>query len=72
MVVFAGTYRWMESHQEADYVNWAPTQPGGRTDYNCVWKTYYAALPGWHDADCSWSSYFGYKQEIHALCQAQK
>jgi len=67
-----GTYRWQESHQVADYVNWAPTQPQGRTDYNCILKTYHPTYPGWHDSDCSNSDYgHGYGQQ-HALCEAAK
>ena len=56
---------------EAEYTNWAPNQPNERSDYNCIWKTYFHNLPGWHDANCTWSSYDGYG-EIHALCQIVK
>ena len=60
----------------ADYVNWAPApnpEPTGRTDQNCIWKTYNPTHPGWHDAGCSWSSHVqeGYGQ-MHALCEAAK
>merc|ERR1719336_3615797 len=48
-----GTYRWQESHHVAEYTNWAPTQPGGRDDLNCVMKTFYHDYPGWHDAYCT-------------------
>ena len=73
LVIFSGTYRWQESHQVAEYVNWAPTtEPNGGADHNCIWKTYQATHPGWHDADCSWSDYgHGYGQQ-HALCEAAK
>merc|ERR1712062_718716 len=67
-----GTYRWQESHSVADYVNWAPNEPSGSTDTNCIWKTYYPAYTGWHDAGCSSSSYDGYGQEMHALCETAK
>ena len=57
----------------AEYVNWAPGQPGEgeSTVTNCIWKTYHPNYPGWHDALCSLSSHDGYGQ-IHALCQATK
>ena len=68
---FSGVYRWQESHQEAQYTNWAPGKPDGDLfdDKDCVWKTFFSDAPGWHDVDCSTSIQepFG---EIHALCEA--
>ena len=69
LVNVVGTYRWQESHSVADYVNWAPTEPTGRTDQNCIWKTYNPTFPGWHDAGCSWSSD---GLNPHALCETAK
>merc|ERR1712062_943023 len=68
-----GTYRWQESHQVANYVNWAPTEPSGNTGSNCILKTYHPTYTGWHDAVCSKGSHNddGYGQ-IHALCQTAK
>ena len=72
LVNVPGTYRWAESHQEAEYANWAPNEPTGSADTNCIWKTYYGAYRGWHDAGCSYSDYgHGYGQQ-HALCEAAK
>ena len=72
MVISLGTYRWQESHQVADYVNWAPGKPNEDTAHNCVWKTYHPTYPGWHDVPCSLSDYgHGYGQQ-HALCEAAK
>ena len=68
LINFAGTYRWQESHQVAEYVNWAPGEPGESTVTNCIWKSYNPNVPGWHDALCSLSSAGGHGQ-IHALCQ---
>ena len=79
MVISLGTYRWQESHQVADYVNWAPNQPDGGTDTNCIWKTILTNHPtyvGWHDVDCSLSEYgcsgLDGVGQIHALCQTKK
>ena len=66
-----GTYRWQESHQEAEYTNWYKGGPNDLDDQDCVWKTYNPSLPGWHDFGCSWSSHDDYGQ-IHALCQTTK
>ena len=73
LVNFAGTYRWQESHKVAEYVNWAPNEPTGSTEWNCIFKTYHPTRPGWHDTQCSRSSHDdnGYGQ-IHALCEAAK
>ena len=71
LFTFIGVYRWEESHMEAEYTNWAPNQPNESSDQNCVWKTYFHDLPGWHDAHCPWTSFRGYG-EIHALCQTAK
>ena len=65
----AGEYRWEESHQVAEYTNWASREPNSASQ-RCVWKTY-DALYGWHDVDCSRSSDDVYGQ-IHALCQADR
>ena len=48
---FSGVYRWQESHQEAQYTNWAPGKPDGDLfdDKDCVWKTFFSDAPGWHD-----------------------
>ena len=69
----AGRYVWDESHEVAQYINWAAGQPdsnGG--DHDCIFKTYdFLSVPGWWDGICSrdqehWSG--GWKQ-IHALCE---
>ena len=66
-----GVYRWVESHQEAYYTNWASTEPNGGTEENCVWKTYAMDRPGWHDAICTEVTDENWFQR-HALCQVSK
>ena len=56
---------------EAEYTNWAPNKPNGRSDYNCIIKSYFHKFPGWHDTNCTLSSYVNYG-EFHALCQTVK
>ena len=66
-VNFAGTYRWEESHQVAEYTPWAPNEPNddGTLNLDCVWKH----ASGWHDAGCSLTSWAHRDEQIHALCQ---
>ena len=72
---FAGTYVWDESHEVAQYINWAPGQPdsnGG--DHDCIFKTYDDPgwpAQGWYDGHCSWDheNYHGISKQIHALCE---
>jgi len=66
-----GTYRWVESHQEADYTNWYPGGPTNDDERDCVLKTFRNSYPGWHDGGCSWTSYESYGQ-LHAFCEADK
>merc|ERR1712126_442892 len=54
-----GVWRWEQSHQEAEYTNWVPGSGSGGESYNCVWKNYNPAGPGWHDVDCSYSGHNG-------------
>merc|ERR1712241_348788 len=61
-----GTFRWQESHHVAEYTNWAPSQPNGIDDNDCVWKSFHYDLPGWDDVPCTWTSQEGWGQ-IHAL-----
>ena len=64
-----GIFRWEESHLEANYTNWADTQPddaGG--DEDCVVKMFTAEVDGrWNDAPCSSNDMGEY--HYHALCQ---
>ena len=64
-----GTWRWMESHQDANYTNWWPEQPNGDADSNCVFKSVNPAYLGWADYDCA-RDQWSYDQ-IHALCEIQ-
>ena len=43
-------YRRPQSHQEAQYTNWAPApaQPNDDTDHICLWRTYNEYGYGWH------------------------
>ena len=60
-------YVWAESHQEAEYFNWASRQPNNENDQNCVWKAVTKqSYRGWHDAPCTDSLWHG---EVHALCE---
>lgn len=36
---FSGTWIWVESRQEAEYLNWAETQPNNHGDEDCVLMT---------------------------------
>merc|ERR1712126_153109 len=67
-----GVYRWEESHQVAEYTNWAPGEPGSDTSQNCIWKAYLEGVVGWHDAACSAYDYDHGFGEQHALCQTAK
>merc|ERR1711884_322563 len=70
-----GRYVWDESHEVAQYINWAPGQPdsnGG--DHDCIFKTYDDPgwpAQGWYDGHCSWDheNYHGISKQIHALCE---
>ena len=68
---FEGTYRWQESHQEAEYTNWYPDGPNNADDWDCVWKSLNKEYPGWQDVPCSWT-YHERHGQIHALCEAEK
>ena len=64
-----GRYVFAESHQEAEYFNWAAGQPNNNDQYDCVWKAVSKeAIRGWHDATCSLTEW-AYCGEIHALCE---
>merc|ERR1711915_171802 len=64
-----GTYRWQESHHVAEYTNWAPSEPTGRDDQDCVWKTFNHDHPGWHDAVCTLTYWEPGLGQVHALCE---
>ena len=67
--VSEGSWRWVESHQEAKYINWWPGQPNGDERSNCVFKSVDPEYLGWADYACSldqWSD-----DQIHALCEIQ-
>ena len=72
IVFFKGVYRWEESHQEAEYTNWANNNPRGSDSENCIFKSYVMAWEGWNDTPCSWSQWGDTHGEIHALCQVAK
>ena len=64
-----GTWRWMESHQNANYTNWWPGEGQTGTVTNCAFKSFNPSYLGWGDYDCSmdqWSN-----DQIHALCEIQ-
>ena len=63
-----GRYIWAESHEVFNYVNWATDNPTAQEGADCVWKTFYAAYPGWHDAPCDWIEWSLASEQIHALC----
>ena len=64
-----GTWRWMESHQNANYTNWWPGEGQTGTVTNCAFKSFNPSYLGWGDYGCSmdqWSN-----DQIHALCEIQ-
>ena len=46
-------------------------EPINADNNDCVWKTYFAQFPGWHDVACSRTYQEEYGQ-LHALCEAAK
>ena len=73
-ILNSGRYVWDESHEVAEYTNWAAGRPGDNDgNHDCVCKMVYNdwnAL-GWWDAHCSWDHEIqhGNIQKIHALCE---
>ena len=69
----AGRYVWDESHEVAQYINWAAGQPDSNAgDHDCIFKTYdFLGEPGWIDGHCSWDEehWIGGPKQIHALCE---
>ena len=74
---FLGTFVWSESHEHANYTNWAPGEPSGPgEDYgDCVFKclgrcttSQFGAQQGWHDYNCDGKSW---QAPIHGLCETQ-
>ena len=64
-----GTWRWMESHQDADYTNWLPRDPnGGDCVFKSVQPTSWSSHLGWADHPCTLTEWTGNGQ-IHALCE---
>ena len=63
-----GTWRWMESHQNANYTNWWPGQGHYGTAQNCAFKSLHPSYLGWADYPCSYTEWSGPGQ-IHALCE---
>ena len=61
-----GSWRWMESHQRANYTNWHPGEPQGGTSQACVFKS--LSPYGWYDATCTATQWPGNGQ-LHALCE---
>ena len=61
-----GTWRWMESHQTANYTNWWPGEPDGGGSGNCVFKSVNPAYMGWADYPCTTAEW---NDQIHALCE---
>ena len=62
-----GTWRWMESHQDANYTNWWPGQGQDGTGSNCVFKSLHPSYLGWADTACTLTeSNYG---QLHALCE---
>ena len=66
-----GKWVWQDSHKEAEYHNWAPTQPnscGHGHDCDCVFKTFtqFHEQPGWADYHCTLDAW---GEPIHALCE---
>ena len=64
---------WDESHEVAQYINWAAGQPDSNADsHDCIFKTYdFLGEPGWYDGHCSWDQeiWHGNPKQIHALCE---
>ena len=63
-----GTWRWMESHQDANYTNWWPEQGHDGTSQNCAFKSLHPSYLGWADYPCTNTEWTGLGQ-LHALCE---
>ena len=63
-----GTWRWMESHQNANYTNWWTGQGDDGTSQNCAFKSLHPSYPGWADYPCTNTEWTGLGQ-LHALCE---
>merc|ERR1719510_2787628 len=59
-----GTWRWMESHQKADYTNFMHGEPTSNGD--CVFKSLQPGYLGWADYPCTQTAW---NAELHALCE---
>ena len=60
-----GKWTWAESHEVADFTNWAAGgEPSGGVGEDCVMKVFWR--PGWHDTTCD-SDFW--EVPMHALCE---
>ena len=64
-----GSWRCVESQQDAEYINWWPGQPNGDEQDNCVFKSVDPDYLGWADYACSLDQWND--DQIHALCEIQ-
>ena len=60
-----GTWRWMESQQNANYTNFIPGEPTENGD--CVFKSLNPRYLGWADYQCKRTEW---NAQLHALCEA--
>ena len=63
-LILTGVWRWEQSHQVAEYLNWSPGEPNNYNDFDedCVWMN--PSRRGWADAPC-------YNTQAHALCETE-
>ena len=61
-----GTWRWMESHQNANYTNWWPGEGDDGTGSNCAFKSFDPSYLGWDDYICGEAEW--HSQQIHDTC----
>ena len=65
--LFAGKFRWDESHSVAEYTNWWPDQPNNTDGIeDCVFKSFVEGYRGWDDYYCDRKDWID--GGIHALC----
>ena len=65
-----GTWRWLESHREAEYTNWGPEQPDNSISNNPDGED--CAAKWGNDAGELWNDFRCEAEGIHALCQVLK
>jgi len=67
-----GVWRWEQSHQIADYLNWYPGEPNDFDgDEDCVWMVWVVEEiqhSSWYDAPCD---SYGIGWNPHALCETE-